>query len=76
MPEYFRRPLICSISIFERPPLVPAMSTVPLSNELVAWALHVFPQTVSQTSWQNHPMQGVGGTTSLGTSKSQRWVCN
>ena len=53
------RPLICSISIFVLLPLVPAMSKVLLSNELVAWVLRDFQRTVFQTSWQTHPMKGV-----------------
>ena len=35
-----------SISIFKLFPLVPAMSKVPLSNEMVAWALPDFQRTV------------------------------
>ena len=41
------RPLICSIWIFVLLPLIPAMSKVLLSNELVAWVLRDFQRTAS-----------------------------
>ena len=44
------RPLICSISISQLLPWVPAMSRVPLSNDLVAKAFPGFQRTMFQAS--------------------------